>query len=820
MVGMHPSFQQAVQPPPSSHSHATMNDIPAGTAINDRYSYVGTAVSDMDVDMDMDADMDTTIAVGDLDDQGLAGSRQTSYYRLKPGLHGRSVEMAYGTPFLLQLGLSKSLMSLVWLAGPLSGLVMQPVVGVLSDRCTSKLGRRRPFLVVGVAAVVISFLCLGWCKEIMITVFGAGYANLDGVTILMAVSSIYVLDFAINCVQASCRTLIVDSLPSSQQEEAASWASRLMGIGGIFGYFMGNVNLPQQFPVFGNTQIKGLCVVACLFLVLTVGLTCLAVKERVMVLSPRSSTSSFIGEFLQGFKLVFRAIRHLPTRIQHLCNVQFFAWMGWFPFLFYSSTYIAEIYTQERTRIGAPVDPDNGIVDHDQATTVAGVEDAAVRAGSYCLLIYSIVSLISSIVLPAFVAPAEQTSSRPTPGPFSYSRATDGSDNIGGLKRQSSPRWWCWRRQRRFRLPSWLRLPIRGLTLPRMFTLSLTVISFSLVSTWYIQDLRGSTILFACCGIAWAVSMWAPFSILGEVISQQMQEEEHQERLLGTSDGLTVHGEPAEVLYQKGEDEEVEDVDEIEDIPMAETSLGRFYRQKKQYQPVRVRESLDDSVVITPSTNATTEPRNFTTGSSRPGLVSSSTGSFRSRAATPSPSTTTVDGQSVFSTVPGGASTWSASRKTKEMMHVDTDSDPEPDYTSGSSNIADRGSDEDPLGKERQQQEDRRSVLNTPRAMTPQISSSSVSPSSEPSSAGALLGIHNMYVVVPQFLVSFLSSLVFAAIESKVEGDGQVEQGTGNPETIGVMLRFGGVMAGIAALLSLKLWTQPKSVGVSPAHHL
>ncbi|KAG0252348.1 hypothetical protein BG011_007031 [Mortierella polycephala] len=174
-------------------------------------------------------------------------------------------------------------MSLVWLAGPLSGLVMQPVVGVLSDKCTSRLGRRRPFLMVGVSAVVVSFICLGWCKEIMSIVFGADYANLEGATILMAVGSIYILDFAINCVQASCRTLIVDSLPSSQQEAAASWASRLMGLGGIFGYFMGNVNLPELIPLFGDTQIKGLCVIACIFLVLTVGLTCLAVTERYLV---------------------------------------------------------------------------------------------------------------------------------------------------------------------------------------------------------------------------------------------------------------------------------------------------------------------------------------------------------------------------------------------------------------------------------------------------------------------------------------------------------------------------------------------------------
>ncbi|KAF8962940.1 hypothetical protein BGZ52_012132, partial [Haplosporangium bisporale] len=95
---------------------------------------------------------------------------------------------------------------------------------------------------------------------------------------------------------------------------------------------------------------------------------------------------------------------------------------------------------------------------------------------------------------------------------------------------------------------------------------------------------------------------------------------------------------------------------------------------------------------------------------------------------------------------------------------------------------------------------------------------------SESTSAGALLGIHNIYIVLPQFLVSFLSSVVFAAIEPKgQEGGGAGSQDTSfasNPDTIGVMLRFGGVMAGVAALLSLRLWKQPRSVAAPSSSHL
>lgn len=71
------------------------------------------------------------------------------------------------TPYLLQLGLTKSRTSLVWIAGPLSGLIMQPVVGVLADRSRSKWGRRRPFMIGGALLVGLCLVVLGWTAEIV-----------------------------------------------------------------------------------------------------------------------------------------------------------------------------------------------------------------------------------------------------------------------------------------------------------------------------------------------------------------------------------------------------------------------------------------------------------------------------------------------------------------------------------------------------------------------------------------------------------------------------------------------------------------------------
>lgn len=101
------------------------------------------------------------------------------------------------TPYLLDLGLTKSSTSLIWIAGPLSGLVVQPIVGVIADENTSKWGRRRPLMVVGAGIVAVSLLVLGFAREIVgLLVRDDEQARTP--TIVLAVLAIYVVDFAIN----------------------------------------------------------------------------------------------------------------------------------------------------------------------------------------------------------------------------------------------------------------------------------------------------------------------------------------------------------------------------------------------------------------------------------------------------------------------------------------------------------------------------------------------------------------------------------------------------------------------------------------------
>lgn len=99
--------------------------------------------------------------------------------------------------------MSKSLLAFVWIAGPLSGVLVQPYVGIRSDNCRISWGKRKPFMLGGGGASIVSLLALAWTREIMrgfLGIFGAAPES-DGVknaSIVFAIVFTYVLDFAIN----------------------------------------------------------------------------------------------------------------------------------------------------------------------------------------------------------------------------------------------------------------------------------------------------------------------------------------------------------------------------------------------------------------------------------------------------------------------------------------------------------------------------------------------------------------------------------------------------------------------------------------------
>ena len=351
-----------------------------------------------------------------------------------------SVELSNGSPYLLSLGMSKSLLAFVWIAGPLSGALVQPYVGIRSDNCRISWGKRKPFMIAGGCATIVALLALAWTREMVagfMGIFGVatGSKGVKVTAIVVAIVFMYVLDFAINTgmvyvlpfeplaherpVQAGIRAFIVDNAPAHQQESANAWASRITGVGNIFGYVFGYINLPKHFPFFGNTQFKVLCVIASIALSSTLLISCLYIRERDPRLEgPPALDNPGLFDF---FKQVFSAIRRLPPQIRKICEVQFFSWIGWFPFLFYITTYIGQLYVNPYLKPGLSDDEIDDLWEH------------ATRIGTFALLIYAIVSLAGSVVLPFLIVP----SYRP-PAPDDSNSTIAPSSPVGIRHRSSS----------------------------------------------------------------------------------------------------------------------------------------------------------------------------------------------------------------------------------------------------------------------------------------------------------------------------------------------------------------------------------------------
>jgi solute carrier family 45 protein 1/2/4 len=387
-------------------------------------------------------------------------------------------EMTYCSPFLLSLGMSKSGLSLVWVAGPLSGLVMQPLVGMISDRWTGKWGRRRPFMVAGTVGVVVCLLLLGWCGD-LVGVFVGDEDRKRSFTIAVAVVVIYLLDFIINIVQSTCRSLIVDTLPIEKQPLGSAWASRMGGLGSILVYGVGALDLSKVLgpTLFGDSQFKKVCVIAALAIAVAQGATCWAVKERVFV-SDGKVAESKSKTAVAMVKDLFTTLRTLPPRISAICWVQFWSWIGWFPFLFYGSTWVGEIYL----RYDAPQDASS------DALSDVG------RVGSRALIVFSFVSFGLSIILP-YLARGPADDEKP---PFTRRPPRSLEPVLSRV-----PAWNSWK-------PT---LPVAWLIANITFTASMF---FAPV----VQSMHFATILVALCGIPWAIGGWASFALIGTEINK------------------------------------------------------------------------------------------------------------------------------------------------------------------------------------------------------------------------------------------------------------------------------------------------------------
>ncbi|MFZ9854746.1 MAG: MFS transporter [Limisphaerales bacterium] len=285
---------------------------------------------------------------------------------------GWGLQMANMSPIYEMLGARESELSLLWIAAPLTGLLVQPIVGHFSDRTWNALGRRKPYFLVG--ALLSSFALV---------------AMPNASALWMAVGLLWILDASINITMEPFRAFVADLLPESQRPTGFSVQTVLIGLGAVVssslpwilsngfgitdtaGAGPGRIPLPVRLAFYIGAAVLFVCVMV----------TILTTREY-----PPEDPEAFRrmkaegAGLANGVREILACISDMPVRMRQLAWVQMATWAGLFCMWTYFGTSIA------RTVFGAT---EAGTPQYTEGTAWGGV----------CFSVYNGVALLVAFVL-------------------------------------------------------------------------------------------------------------------------------------------------------------------------------------------------------------------------------------------------------------------------------------------------------------------------------------------------------------------------------------------------------------------------------------
>lgn len=215
------------------------------------------------------------------------------------------------------LGAGKEEIPLLWIAAPLTGLLVQPIIGYMSDRTWSvKWGRRRPYFLVG---AILSSLALFFVPHSPALWIAAGF--------------LWILDASINISMEPFRALVADKLPQSQRSYGFVVQTLIIGIGTWIAS-----NLPWMVSQFGvsNEAASGVVPMS-----VKVAFAIGAFVFLVSILYTVFTTDEYPPEDMEEFELekakknnfipnIIENIGSMPTTMKKLGVIQFFSWFAFF----------------------------------------------------------------------------------------------------------------------------------------------------------------------------------------------------------------------------------------------------------------------------------------------------------------------------------------------------------------------------------------------------------------------------------------------------------------------------------------------------------
>lgn len=228
---------------------------------------------------------------------------------------GWALQMGNMSAIYSRLGAREDQIPLLWLAAPVTGLLVQPLVGYFSDRTWCRLGRRRPYF-------------LGGAIFSMIALFLMPQAS----AIWMAVIALWVLDTSVNVSMEPFRAFVGDILPENQRKTGYAMQSVMIGAGAVIASFLPQIltslGVSTEAPLghIPNT-VKYSFYIGAVVLVIAILATIKTTPEY-----PPADMEAFKKLQKQTVSLkktlgeMWRAFVTMPSTMRRLAAVQFFTW--------------------------------------------------------------------------------------------------------------------------------------------------------------------------------------------------------------------------------------------------------------------------------------------------------------------------------------------------------------------------------------------------------------------------------------------------------------------------------------------------------------
>ncbi len=228
---------------------------------------------------------------------------------------GWALQMNNMSAIYLRLGAEESKIALLWLAAPVTGLLVQPLVGYFSDRTWCKLGRRRPYFLGG---AIFSTLAL--------------FLMPQASAIWMAVIALWILDTSVNVSMEPFRAFVGDILPEQQRKTGYAMQSVMIGAGAVIASFLPQIltacGVSTEAPIghIPNT-VKYAFYIGAVVLITAILITIKSTPEY-----PPQDMEEFkklqkqSGSLTKTLSEMWQAFVTMPSTMRRLAVVQFFTW--------------------------------------------------------------------------------------------------------------------------------------------------------------------------------------------------------------------------------------------------------------------------------------------------------------------------------------------------------------------------------------------------------------------------------------------------------------------------------------------------------------